>query len=1000
MAGGDGRGAVGTHRVLALVVAHDGAEWLPRTLAALAGQVRPADELVGIDSGSADDSAALLAGAIGTVARVGSREGLAAALHAGVAAAGPEWASPRGGAAPVSWYWIVHDDSAPEPRCLAELLTEADRDLGAAVLIPKSVDWTDPGLLVGVGHPWAPGKPVVEVVDAGEPDQGQYDFEVPAHSGDSACMLVRADTWAALDGFDGQAGTWASAADFCRRVWGSGGRVVFVPGAVTAHRRAGHWGLRVSAREQLHPRRSARAGELYLDLTQAPGLALPWRVLRAVVSTVLRVLALLLTREPEESAAELRGAWDVLGHPGRVRRGRRRARRPPVVDLTRPPDLRAHRGLVTSRAFENWRSTMLRAWRPSGGRRVAVASRVVVLVAVLALAALARDPGPLLGSGQIRGGGLLPAPGAMSLLADYLNSWHDVRFGSPDAQPAYLAVLAGLSAPVLGSVDLVLRLAFTLAVPLAFVSAYASLRDGPDEPYRTSLALGYACLPAGVAAAGAGRISTLALLLLGPVTARWAWTAMRCARDPGVGIRPAIAAGCLLGITASFAPLAWVLAAVVGALGWAWLRFARWPVRSGLVVLGVAGVFVGPWAARAAGHPWLLLTDLGRNDANLTSPDPFVWGLSPGGPGAVAWAGAPLLAAALAGVLIVPSRRALGALAAALGLMLGVAWTTPVVRAWWPDVDPRSLWPGQLLLLAGALLLGLAGSLAAVLVGRLASQPGRAHRAVTAAWLACVAALVVGWWVAPDGPTRVGPASDLPAVVALDAEGPDRPRALVLARSGEEVRYGVSTGPTARLGDADAIAGSGPDAGFPEVVQGLVSGAGGDVEVELGGRGIRYLVFQGDPADPMVAELDAVVGLRRLASSATESLWVVADGPVRAELTGLAGVPDVTVPVLTSPTTIDVVLHPLAELPRRLVVAEDQDPGWRAEVDGRALPLSEDPRGMMQATIEASGRLSLAHDGRRPWVAGLQLLLATSLIVVSLPKRHVTGPGTGTGGSR
>ena len=69
----DDQGVVArTHHVTALVVAHEGAPWLPRTLQALAGQQRPADAVVGIDAGSVDGSAALLAAAIGS-ARTGRR---------------------------------------------------------------------------------------------------------------------------------------------------------------------------------------------------------------------------------------------------------------------------------------------------------------------------------------------------------------------------------------------------------------------------------------------------------------------------------------------------------------------------------------------------------------------------------------------------------------------------------------------------------------------------------------------------------------------------------------------------------------------------------------------------------------------------------------------------------------------------------------------------------------------------------------------------------------
>jgi hypothetical protein len=50
--------------VVAVVLARDGAARLPRVLAALAGGTRPPDALVGVDLGSRDDSATLLAAAM------------------------------------------------------------------------------------------------------------------------------------------------------------------------------------------------------------------------------------------------------------------------------------------------------------------------------------------------------------------------------------------------------------------------------------------------------------------------------------------------------------------------------------------------------------------------------------------------------------------------------------------------------------------------------------------------------------------------------------------------------------------------------------------------------------------------------------------------------------------------------------------------------------------------------------------------------------------------
>ena len=61
------------HRVIAIVVSHNGATWLPATLATLAAQTRPPDAVVGVDTGSADASAVLLADALGgPVRRLGA----------------------------------------------------------------------------------------------------------------------------------------------------------------------------------------------------------------------------------------------------------------------------------------------------------------------------------------------------------------------------------------------------------------------------------------------------------------------------------------------------------------------------------------------------------------------------------------------------------------------------------------------------------------------------------------------------------------------------------------------------------------------------------------------------------------------------------------------------------------------------------------------------------------------------------------------------------------
>ena len=1013
-----GEAVARTHRVTALVVSHQGAAWLPRTLAALEAQVRAPELVVGVDAGSTDGSAALLDEALGTVVELGAEEGFAwalraaalvDALHAPSPATGDGARTGSGGAAtdlagvdgagsdsPVRWYWIIHDDCAPQPDCLAALLAGADRAPGAHVLVPKTVAWNDPGRLVGIGNRWAPGTPVVERLEPRERDQGQYDIDRPVYSGDSAGMLVRADTWANLAGMEPAMGDWAGPADLCRRVWAIGGEVVFVPSAVVAHRQAGHRGVRPADPPDPPPRRAARHGQLLLELTQGPGASLPWRWLRGWLTTFVRALALLLTREPEEATAELAGAWDALAHPRRLRHARRAVRCPPVVDLPRPEHARARRGAVLGHSLDAWAAASRRRTRRPAPRIPQAALLPLGIAAGLAAAAIVRDPGALFGSGTLRGGGLLPAPTAGQLVAAYLDSWQEVRFGVPSGQPAYLPILAAASLPLLGSVDLLLRLVFVLAVPLAFLSAYTSL--GAAARQRTSLALAWALLPAGVAAAGAGRISTVGLLLLAPPTARWVHEALVRARADDPALRPAIAAGTLLGLTSAFAPYAGLLVLAAGLIAWLATRRPRWPVRSGVVMAACTLAFVALWAVRVARAPWLLLSDLGRNDPSLVAPQPWLPGLSPGGPTALSWTGVGLVVLAVALVVVVaPRGRALAGLVAALALLLLVAWTPSLVALVWPDLPAGSIWPGQPLLLAGGLLamtvahvVGRGEPAAGGLTGMLAEGVGRGVAGL--AWLACVAVLAVGWWAAPSV-VAVGSETGLPPVVGLAEQTPERPRALVLTRGTAEapdgeVSYAVSTGPQAWLGAAEALSAPQADPVFADVVAALVSGAGGDLETELGGRGIRYVVFDGSQADPLVAELDAAIGLRRLASAAEQSLWLVSGQPVRAELVGRQDDPDVLVPITTTPTSVDVVLHPQTLLPRTLVLAESADPGWQATSQGRPLALDTDAQGMITASVTTPGPLQVEHAGSWTRLATAQLVLMLGLVVLALPKRR------------
>src|SRR4051812_27173046 len=127
--------------VTAVVVAHDGEQWLPGCLDALRDQRRLAQRLVVVDTGSVDASAQVVrdAGAEIELVELPRAAGLPQAVVAGLAAADAVPA-PRRRTPSTGWVWILHDDCRPEPDALYELLAEAERSVSATVLGCKQAD--------------------------------------------------------------------------------------------------------------------------------------------------------------------------------------------------------------------------------------------------------------------------------------------------------------------------------------------------------------------------------------------------------------------------------------------------------------------------------------------------------------------------------------------------------------------------------------------------------------------------------------------------------------------------------------------------------------------------------------------------------------------------------------------------------------------------------------------------------------------------------------------
>ncbi len=346
------------HRVDVVMVTHDGARWLPRTLAALRGSTVLPDAVHVLDTGSIDATAELLdnAGATITSRLVGPRDqayGVSLAqlidalpsVHARATATHPlrrhddasapdlaEPEDPRGpdaadrrqtfdqGDPDVAWIWVMHDDAAPAASALAELLAVAEQHPDTGILGCKSVGWNDSSRLQDLGLTMTGSGHRDARVERGERDQGQYVHPEEVLAVGSAGMLIRRDVWQTLGGMREIIAFYRDDVDLCWRAWEHGYRVRVVPRAEIAHREAATHGVRAEDVVGGNAHRIGREVSLMTAYIHARPLTRPFLLARLTVSSLARALVYFLGKDPRDSGDELAALLSFLRSPLRIMR--------------------------------------------------------------------------------------------------------------------------------------------------------------------------------------------------------------------------------------------------------------------------------------------------------------------------------------------------------------------------------------------------------------------------------------------------------------------------------------------------------------------------------------------------------------------------------------------------------------------------------------------------------------------------------------------------------
>jgi GT2 family glycosyltransferase len=499
--------------VVAVIVTCDPGRWLEDCIRTLRAQDYPNLSVLVIDAASAEDPTPRLAGVMPSafVRRLPRRSGFAAAAN--------EVLEVVQGA---SHYLFCHDDIVLAPDATRMLVEEAFRS-NAGIVSPKFVDVDDPERLLAAGTSADKGGVLVDLVERGELDQEQHDAVREVFAAPAGCMLVRADLFATLGGFDPAMCLAGEELDLSWRAQVAGARVIVAPAAVVRHREVtlrGWRGVdgalngdvhvigervagRVSAGRVTEGRVTAGRviGGRPLPAVAASGSgvgvddtlagARETARLRAVVKnygiwqlarilpqllliTMAQAVASLMTGHLRQARSVVRPWWNTLvSLPGlwRPRRAVRRVRTVSDREL-RGRQSRGHARIQAGMARVVHRPPELDpaaaagaySWRTDLGFMATVG---VALVAVIGF-----------GSRHVVGGhlplvaGLIRFPSPTALWRELTSGWRGTGLGSSSPAPTALALLAGAGTVVGGHMGLLQRLLVLGLVPVGGAGAY------------------------------------------------------------------------------------------------------------------------------------------------------------------------------------------------------------------------------------------------------------------------------------------------------------------------------------------------------------------------------------------------------------------------------------------------------------------------------------------------------------------------------------------------
>ncbi len=865
----------------AVLVTHNGATWLPKVLASFSEMFHAPDVWRAVDVASADGSAELVRDSFGAerVVRAPKGTGFGDAVRLGLEA------MPR-----TDWIWLLHDDSSVLPGTLSGLLDTATSAPDIAIVGPKIREWPSLRRLLEVGLTITGTGGRETGLEAGEPDAGQHDRPRTVLAVNTAGMLIRRDVWDELDGLDRQLPLYFDDIDIGWRAARAGYRTMTAPSAVIFHAEASTHGVR-RAMSGDRPQWERRRAGLFVQLANTGRAMFVWQYVRLLFGSVIRVLGLLIAKDPEAAGDELLAVRSVYAHPLRLLRARKARMRTARRSNRAIGGLFAPAWLPYQHGFDAAREAFAAIVNPETietvGRRSSLEQTpedvedldegppllqrrpwlvTVIVLSVLSLVASRTLLGGIFGGG-LSGGALLRAPdtagGWWSLL---LGGDRSVGFTTDAWGPLFALPLAVVATPVWFRPDLVVTAVLLFAVPLAGLAAHRlGRRLSPHRGHRIVWALTYAAAVAAVGAVPQGRFGTVVALILAPIVVN---LGLQLAELPRW--QTALRLGIWIALGAAFAPV--LLPMSLLGLALLWFLEGRWVSRQLVLAIVTPLVLLGPWLIDRAAVPWRWWWEAGRPLPGTESLLDIVAGRA-GGLQAPWWLSVPVLV--LAVVALVPRHtRASVSVVWGFGLIaLAVALVGHVVSfeasAGRVDLSPWVAVPS---------VIWLAALATAALIAAPALQDLDRRVAIAALAAAVVMPLGVGgWWLAGGVDGSVDPSSDL-AVPAFLADRPGLTLVITGSTAGG-VSYRTVAGPGPFLGQEAFEPSASASKDVTEAVQHLL-GRGTDADITtLAAAGIDAIYAPGVEAE-LARRIDSVPRLEQSGSDDPGSrVWTLSSEP-------------------------------------------------------------------------------------------------------------------------